>query len=120
MTVGRFVQMDEVAIARLCYEVNRGYRKGIGEKDDGPWESVHDDIRTSTIRGVIHALKNPDATPESMHEAWLKDKATDGWVYGEEKDFEKKTHPCFRPYGELPEAQRVKDHLFLAVVRANS
>ncbi len=33
------------------------------------------------------------------------------------KDAEKKEHPCFVPYAELPAKQRMKDHLFGAVVR---
>ena len=41
-----------------------------------------------------------------------------GWVYGEHKDEQRKTHPCIVPYDELPAAQRAKDALFLANVRA--
>jgi hypothetical protein len=39
-----------------------------------------------------------------------------GWVYGEVKDAEKKTHPCMVPYEKLPIEQRVKDYLFKAVI----
>jgi hypothetical protein len=34
------------------------------------------------------------------------------------KDAEKKEHPCFRPYDELPAEQKIKDALFIAVVHA--
>jgi hypothetical protein len=34
------------------------------------------------------------------------------------KDADLKTHPCLRPYCELPEFDRKKDILFLAIVRA--
>lgn len=120
MTVGRFIQMDEVQIARLCYEANRGLRQALGESDEGPWEAASETTRNSTIAGVRFALKNPGVTPEETHEAWLKDKQAQGFVYGPDKDLEKKTHPCFLPYGELPAAQRYKDYIFLALVRANS
>ena len=33
------------------------------------------------------------------------------------KDVEKKEHPCFCAYAELPAEQRLKDALFIAVAR---
>jgi hypothetical protein len=46
----------------------------------------------------------------------MKEKVDLGWVYGEVKDAEKKTHPCILPYDELPLQQRTKDYLFKQVV----
>lgn len=68
--------------------------------------------------GVEKALDG--ATPEDLHQSWCDFKAADGWVYGEVKDAEAKTHPCLVPYEELPEEQRIKDDLFKAVVGALS
>lgn len=74
--------------------------------------------RDSTVAGIRNLLKNPGMTPEDQHNAWLETKRADGWSYGESKDFEKKTHPCFLPYKLLPDAQRVKDYVFQGVIRA--
>ncbi len=53
------------------------------------------------------------------HANWIEYKLDDGWVYGEEKDPVKKTHPCMVPYDELPHDQRMKDtvvlHAYLAL-----
>ena len=46
----------------------------------------------------------------------MQEKINDGWVYGEVKDAEKKTHPCIVPFEELPEFQQKKDALFCAIV----
>jgi len=43
-------------------------------------------------------------------------KKEQGWKLGPVKDLEKKEHPCFCPYGDLPLEQRVKDFLFAAIV----
>lgn len=59
-----------------------------------------------------------DASPESLHVAWMASRAAEGWVYGPVKDLAAKISPCFVPYSELPEAQRRKDAQFQAVVRA--
>lgn len=50
----------------------------------------------------------------------MKEKVDAGWVFGEIKDADAKTHPCIVPYDELPEFQKKKDHLFIAIVKALS
>ena len=39
-------------------------------------------------------------------------------MYGEEKDPERKVHPCMVPFNELPREQQAKDFIFRAVVHA--
>lgn len=39
-----------------------------------------------------------------------------GWVYGEKRDTEKKTHLDLVPYDQLLEEERQKDAIFLAMV----
>ena len=103
-------------IAKTCHEVNRAYCQSIGDNSQAPWEASPEWQKQSIINGVIFHLDNPGAGPDSSHENWLKDKAKDGWTWGAEKDVEKKQHPCFVPYRELPAAQQLKDSLFKAVV----
>ena len=74
----------------------------------------------SAINGVKFHQENPDAGPSHSHENWLKEKEADGWVYGSVKDETHKMHPCMVPYDELPGEQKLKDTLFIAVVRALS
>lgn len=37
------------------------------------------------------------------HDAWVNERISTGWVYGEVKDIENKTSPYILPYDELPE-----------------
>ena len=62
------------------------------------------------------ALENPQATPEMMHQNWMKTHLDTGWTYGEAKDEVLKTHPCLVEYDQLPEAQLVKDKFIRAVL----
>ncbi len=105
-------------IARVAHEVNRAYCAGLGDHSQPAWEDAPDWQRQSAAAGVQAIIDNPGTTPEQSHEGWLAQKAADGWVYGDVKDAQAKTHPCFVPYGDLPQAQRVKDYLFGAVVRS--
>lgn len=103
-------------IARVAHNVNTTYAyqtDGLGIYLD--WEHTSDDQRQSMIRGVEAKLRY-DLTPEQQHQAWAEDKTKNGWTYGSIKDTEAKTHPCLVDYEFLPLDQRLKDHLFDAVV----
>ena len=108
--------MNYLLIAQVAHEVNRAYCLGIGDTSQKSWEEAEQWQRDSAVKGVEYKANNLSATPEDQHEAWSQSKIADGWVYGEVKDAEKKTHPCLVPYSELPMDQRVKDYLFVAVV----
>ena len=105
-------------IARVCHEVNRAYCRVLGDDTQVAWEDAPQWQQDSAVTGVAFVANNPEAGPEKNHESWLAQKAIDGWVYGEVKDAEAKTHPCFVPYDELPVEQRAKDHIFRAIVLA--
>ncbi len=107
-----------VQIARICHEVNRAFCEFHGDNSQVAWEDAPEWQRKSAIDGVVGMLQNPTRTPEEAFESWKRDKLADGWVYGPVKDAEKKEHPCIVPYHELPAEQRVKDYLFLAVIRS--
>lgn len=106
------------AIARVAHQVNRAYCLAIGDSSQHHWDDAPDWQQESAINGVKAHLENPQMTPEMSHEAWLAEKKKTGWKYGPVKNPDKKEHPCFLPYNELPMEQRTKDYLFAAVVKA--
>ena len=110
-------ELTEGQIAKVCHEANRAYCAVLGDLNQPTWEDAPDWQKSSAMNGVIHAM-NPDAEPSDSHASWLAEKAADGWKYGPAKDPEKKEHPCFMPYADLPPEQKIKDVLFLAVARA--
>ena len=103
-------------IAKICHETNRAYCQTIGDNSQPAWADAPDWQKTSAINGVTFHLNNPGSKPSHSHEEWLKEKAANGWKYGPTKDPEKKEHPCFVPYEELPLFQKVKDMLFVNIV----
>ena len=46
---------------------------------------------------------------KNVHEVWAETRISQGWTYGEQRDDEKKTHPCLVPYAELPEEEKEYD-----------
>lgn len=117
-THDRMMEITVEEIARVCHEVNRAYCNSLGDASQPAWEDAPEWQKNSARAGVKMHLANPDATPEDSHNSWMALKEAEGWVFGEHKDPEKKTHPCMRPYRELPRDQRTKDYLFRAIVHA--
>lgn len=104
-------------IAIVCHEANRAYCAALGDDSQQPWDRAPEWQHRSAIDGVEFIIKNPTASASASHDNWLKEKTNAGWKYGPVKDADLKEHPCFVPYGDLPIEQRLKDHLFGAIVR---
>ena len=107
--------MEQEQIAKVCHEANRALCESNGDFSQPTWDNAPDWQKTSAINGV-NAHIEKGLTPEQSHENWMKEKEENGWVYGETKDPEAKTHPCMVPYSELPADQKTKDYVFKAIV----
>lgn len=110
--------MNKEQIARVAHEVNKAYCEALGDNSQPSWDDAPDWQKSSAVAGVNFHLSNPDASPSASHESWLKEKQESGWVYGPVKDPEKKEHPCFVPFSELPKEQQAKDFLFRQVIHS--
>lgn len=108
----------EQFIARVAHEVNRAYCAALGDMSQPAWPDAPQWQKDSAINGVRFHLANPEAGPDHSHNSWLAEKEAGGWKYGPVKDPEKKEHPCFVPYDQLPVEQKAKDYLFRGVVHA--
>lgn len=103
--------------ARAAHEANRTYCLTLGDRSQPHWETAPEWQRTSAINGVMGIIRDGN-TPAQSHASWLDEKRRTGWKYGPVKDAEKREHPCFMPYDELPPEQRKKDLLFHDTVHA--
>lgn len=110
--------MQNEKIAKVCHEANRAYCQTLGDDSQHAWEDAPEWQKNSAIKGVEFNIANPEAPASSSHESWLEVKRAEGWQYGEVKDSDKKLHPCFLPYDELPVEQQRKDAIFKAIVAA--
>ena len=106
----------EEFIAKACHEANRVWCQANGDDTQKHWEDAEQWQKDSAIKGVEFRINNPSAGKDAQHNAWMADKINDGWVFGEVKDANAKTHPCIVPFDQLPEFQQKKDALFCAIV----
>lgn len=105
-------------IARTCHEVNKVYCESIGDFTQVHWDDCPDWQKESAMNGVKYMIDNPNTTSEEIHNNWMSEKKANGWRYGIVKDSYAKTHPCMIPYNFLSEEQRLKDKLFISIVRS--
>lgn len=110
---------DKISIiAQVCHEINREYCKALGDYSQPAWEDAPEWQVKSALEGVRFHLEDPEASPSHSHDEWLREKRSNGWVYGPEKDADKKEHPCIVSFDQLPTEQKAKDYIFRAVVHA--
>lgn len=112
------MKLNVIAIAAICHGANRNYCVQLGDYSQPEWDIAPAWQRVSAIKGVEFHIENPDAGDAASHESWMREKIDAGWVYGPEKDADKKTHPCIVPFDQLPKEQQRKDALFRAIVHA--
>jgi len=107
------------SIAEQCHQANKHFCESIGDFSQQDWRFAPEWQQESAINGVkAHIDSGLTMTPLDSHTSWMKEKIENGWVYGEVKDPDLKTHPCIVPYAELPVYQRVKDYIFMHTVHA--
>jgi len=104
------------AIGRVCHEANRAYCVFTGDPGLPAWDDLDESYRESTRAGVRAAVDGN--TPEKSHEGWMTERLAAGWQHGPVLDRAAKIHPNLVPYDQLPDSQKRKDHLFVAIVRA--
>ncbi len=111
------LKMKSLIIAMVCHEVNKAYCEAMGDMSQPPWDKAPEWQKDSAFLGVeLHT--NNNVGPEASHESWMNQKLAEGWVWGEVKDPEAKTHPCIVPFDELPKEQQAKDYIFRAIVHS--
>lgn len=66
-------------------------------------------IDTSDVNLPVEILELCEKLAQNTHEVWAKGRVEQGWVYGKERNDEKKQTPCMVPYEELSESEKDYD-----------
>ena len=54
-------------------------------------------------------LELQEVIAKNVHEMWAFSRMSQGWRYGEQRDDQKRTHPCLVPYDMLSEEEKDYD-----------
>jgi hypothetical protein len=66
-------------------------------------------IDTSGVELPPEIISLTEKLAENAHEIWAKQRLSEGWRYGPERNDEKKAHPDLLPYRELEESEKTYD-----------
>lgn len=66
-------------------------------------------IDTSDVILPEELLALTEKIAENVHDVWAVGRISEGWVYGTEKNAEKKITPLLVSYGDLPESEKEYD-----------
>lgn len=66
-------------------------------------------IQTSGVRLDPELQDLVERLAESNHDHWARQRISEGWTHGAERDDNKKTHPDLVPYARLSEAEKEYD-----------
>lgn len=105
-------------IARVAHELNKAYCESIGDHSQPDWDNAPEWQKSSAVNAVEFHINNPEASPSSSHESWMKQKTEESWKSGWSSWVEKKEHPCYVPYEELPTEQKSKDYIFKQTIHS--
>lgn len=66
-------------------------------------------IDTSQVTLPDELLKLTERLAENSHDNWAKQRMSEGWTYGPERDDPTKKHPDLIPYSDLPDSEKEYD-----------
>ena len=72
-----------------------------------PYRPVLDSFDGIELSPSLLALREQLA--EKVHDTYVAGRMDEGWVYGPERDDQKKTNPTLIPYDDLPESEKEYD-----------
>lgn len=102
---------------RHIAEVVHNVRAAIAPVENLPyWEEAADAKRKQAVDWTNFYLHNPEATPLDAHASWMGAKLAEGWVLGNERSDEAKTHPHLVLFNELPFANQAIGYAVRTVV----
>lgn len=68
-------------------------------------------IDTSQVVLSDDLLNLTESLAENAHEIWAKQRMSEGWTWGPQRDDKGKKHPDLVPYKDLPESEKEYDRI---------
>jgi hypothetical protein len=90
--------------AQIAYEALRAYSEMAGEPARASWWAAPEPERQCARELVAYLERHADATPQGVHEHWMKTAPSD--------------HPALRPWGELSASTRAAIWVMCSAARA--
>lgn len=87
------------------------------ESEIETWDMLPKEHKQALYENILYIIKNPSTTAEIEHRIWAEKKINQGWKYGKKKNRAKKIHNCLVSFDELNFYQKLKDQVFIDIVK---
>lgn len=117
MNFEKYLRLIEVA--KECHIANNALMVSNGEIENPvDWNELDTHTKNINLASVLKIYDYPNLTAEDIHDEWMLNKIDDGWVYGEVKDVERKTHPLICDFDSMNDIDKMKDQIFIDKVNS--
>jgi len=80
------------------------------------WDEREEPFKRQFVDVIVRQCgPERSSDPQLLHELWAEEYLRMGWKYGKIYDPQAKTHPDLVPYTELPQLEKDKDSVFVAL-----
>jgi hypothetical protein len=105
-------------LGRLQHALRREIGRMFGDGSVAPdWPDAPPWMHTSSERGALALLAQPDKTAREEHGRWMAEKIAGGWTYGPVRDDARRLHPSIVPFEQLSPGEQLKDIVTVALTR---
>lgn len=109
--------MEKTKIAKIAFNMIQVIRIYNNESDIENYDNLDYERKSQVMKTVDAVVENPYITAQDMHKEWADAKLFDGWRYGPETIRKEKLHNCLVPFEMLGTLQKLKDDLFIKIVK---
>jgi RyR domain len=105
-------------VAEECHVAVCGLQRIQHDPAPSPdWPFLNDDQRRIASEAVRMIRSGATPSAQAHHEWWFGEMTAAGWAQAAKYDPAARVHPNLVHWDDLPEGERDKDRMFLAVVR---
>lgn len=105
-------------IAHAVEDAKTLYRNHVTGELRPPFEDMPDAYRKSVMSSIMSIWHNANATPEEVHDGWMKRQTAAGWSFGDDYDKEGKKSPSIKPFAELDDLTKNLTYITFSVAKS--
>jgi len=110
----RLVEQVEYVLSKEFYfwiAINQQWRPADKAEQPLPQGYQPQPVRTATVELPVELKELGEKLARNVHDLWARQRLSEGWRLGSQRDDLRKLHPCLVDYDKLPESEKEYDRM---------